>query len=306
MGAKGLYTILLPTILFMLSFIGFTDVSAQSVNQNVLQNISNSANSYRNSISNELERYKYEPYIPTQIDPTLNDAAYVKDRIQKVLKKWVIERGKDNPSYKNIETSFSLVSIHNEEVTDDYIRFTSGKKNGCKDTVTIYFKDVLNSRIEYFTPFRNGETCYTKIGCHKFCCCIRELPDLLYYMQYSYGKKYYIEEVTSFKQLADSYQTLAEKPAISEEQRKYILQANAFNDVKDYASAIQYYDKAFALNPISYPAGYYNLALIAGLAGNYSYAILNMKKYLLLQPNAPDAREAQDKIYGWEALTTKN
>jgi tetratricopeptide (TPR) repeat protein len=125
-------------------------------------------------------------------------------------------------------------------------------------------------------------------------------------MQYYYGNKYCIEELERFRQTADNYQTLTEKPTIAEEQRKYFLQANALNENKDYQSAIQYYDKAFAVNPVSYPAGYYNLALISSLAGNYNYAILNMKKYLLLLPNAPDAREAQDKIYGWEALTTKN
>jgi len=305
MRTKVFDTVLM--LLFFTSFSsGFIDVAAQSAGQSGLQNITNSANNYRNSVANEQEVYRYEPYIPTHIDPSMNDAEYVKSRIQIMMKKYVIERGEGNPSYKNEETSFSLKSIHNEEVTDDYIRFTSGKKNEYRDTVTIYFKDVLNSRIEYFTPFRNGETCYTKIGCHKFCCCIRELPDLLYYMQYYYGNKYCIEEVERFKQIGENYQTLTEKPTISEEQRKYILQANALNDNKDYQSAIQYYDKAFALNPVSYPAGYYNLALISGLAGNYNYAILNMKKYLLLLPNAPDAREAQDKIYGWEVLTTKN
>jgi tetratricopeptide (TPR) repeat protein len=123
-------------------------------------------------------------------------------------------------------------------------------------------------------------------------------------MQYNYGKTYIIEELERFKRISDNYQTLNEKPTLSEEQRKYIIQANALNDTRDYTGAIQYYDKAFAINPVSYPSGYYNLALIAGLAGNYNYAILNMKKYLLLLPDAPDAREAQDKIYGWEVLTT--
>ena len=305
MKVKGCNAVLLLAFI-ALYLSGSSDVAAQSVGQSALQNITNSSNNYKNSIANGQEEYRYEPYIPAHIDPTMNDAAYVKNRIQKMLKLYVVDRGKDNPSYKNEETSFSLVSIYNEEVTDDYIRFTSGKKNAYMDTVTIYFKDVLNSRIEYYTPFRNGETCYTKIGEHKFCCCIREFPDLLYYMQYSYGKRYSIEELVRFKQIADNYQALPVKPTISEEQRKYILQANALNDNKDYQSAIQRYDKALALNPVSYPAGYYNLAIIASLAGNYNYAILNMKKYLLLLPNAPDAREAQDKIYGWEALTTNN
>jgi tetratricopeptide (TPR) repeat protein len=305
MKSKGISALFL-LICFAFFFSGFRDIAAQSAGQSGLQNLTNSANNYRNSIANDLEVYRYEPYIPNHIDPAMNDAVYVKSRIQIMMRKYVIERGEGNPSYKNEVTSFSLKSIHNAEVTDDYIRFTSGKKNDYKDTVTIYFKDVLNSRIEYFTPFRNGETCFTKIGCHKFCCCIREFPDLLYYMQYNYGKKYSIEELQRFKQAADNYQTLTLKPDMSEEQRKYIVQANALNDNKDYTGAIQYYDKALALNPLSYPAGYYNLALIAGLAGNYNYAILNMKKYLLLLPNAPDAREAQDKIYGWEVFTTKH
>jgi tetratricopeptide (TPR) repeat protein len=292
-------------IIFFTSFFSrLLDVAAQSTGQNALQNITNSANSYTNSIAKGLEEYKYEPYVPNHIDPALNDAEYVKSRLQKVLKGWVIPRGDNNPSYKNEETAYSLRNIYNEEVTDDYIRFTSAKKDEDMDTVTIYFKDVLNSPIEYFTPFRNGETCYTKIGSHKFCCCLRELPDLLYYMQFHYLKKFSIEELERFKQIAANYQTLIDKPVLSEEQRKYIIQANALNDNKNYQSAIQYYNKALALNPISYPAGYYNLALIAGLDGNYDLAILNMKKYLLLLPNAQDAREAQDKIYGWEALTT--
>ncbi len=46
--------------------------------------------------------------------------------------------------------------------------------------------------------------------------------------------------------------------------------------------------------------GYFNLALLLAEEERYSEAILNMKKYLELQPNAPDARKAQDKIYIWE------
>jgi tetratricopeptide (TPR) repeat protein len=299
------YNTLLVIAFSGICLTGFTDSSAQVSNQSVLQNITNSANNYRNSIANEQEKFRYEPYIPTQIDPSLTDPEYVKNRIHRVLRDYVINRG-DNPSYKNEETSYSIKTIHDEVVTDDFIRFTSGKKNDSRDTVTIYFKDVLNSRIEYFTPFRNGESCYTKIGSHKFCCCLREFPDLLYYMQLHYAKKFCIEELERFKPTAANYQALTVKPAITEEQRKFILQANALNDNKDYQGAIRYYDKAFSLNPVSYPSGYYNVALIASLAGNYDYAILNMKKYLLLLPDAKDFREAQDKIYGWEALIVKN
>jgi tetratricopeptide (TPR) repeat protein len=87
---------------------------------------------------------------------------------------------------------------------------------------------------------------------------------------------------------------------ITEEQRKLIVQANAANDVKQYFSALEYYEKAMALDPFSFPAAYFNMALISERVNRYEDAIFNMKKYLILVPDADDARAAQDKIYEWE------
>ena len=50
---------------------------------------------------------------------------------------------------------------------------------------------------------------------------------------------------------------------------------------------------------------YFNLALLSAHTGNYLYAIINMKKNLLLVPEAKDARAAQDKIYEWELKMEK-
>lgn len=91
-----------------------------------------------------------------------------------------------------------------------------------------------------------------------------------------------------------------ENNTIPEEQRRLIVQANYYNNNKDYKNALKIYFQASQVNPFSYPAAYYNMALIAAELKNYSYAILNMKKYLLLMPDAEDARKAQDKIYEWE------
>ncbi len=38
------------------------------------------------------------------------------------------------------------------------------------------------------------------------------------------------------------------------------------------------------------------------MAGDYVAAIDAMNRYLELAPDAPDARQAKDKIYEWEAL----
>jgi len=104
-----------------------------------------------------------------------------------------------------------------------------------------------------------------------------------------------------FSIAAAKYRELAEKPAVTEEQRKYIVQANMFNEEKNYAKTIELYKKTIEINPVAYPAAYYNLALMYAQENDFRQAIFYMKKYLILVPDAPDARAAQDKIYEWEA-----
>jgi tetratricopeptide (TPR) repeat protein len=113
----------------------------------------------------------------------------------------------------------------------------------------------------------------------------------------------YKKDLEKFRILADDYGKTVGKPSMTEEQRRLIVQANALNDKHSYSGALEKYKKAVELNPVSYPQAYYNMALIAAQSKEYKYAILNMKKYLLLVPDAEDARAGQDKIYEWEIET---
>ncbi len=108
-------------------------------------------------------------------------------------------------------------------------------------------------------------------------------------------------QLALFEKSAAEYRALKVKPPVSEELRKYIVQANAFNEKKKYNEAIRVYEQAIALDQTAYPAAYSNLALLSAQVKRYDNAIYNMKKYLLLVPEASDARGAQDKIYEWEA-----
>ena len=92
---------------------------------------------------------------------------------------------------------------------------------------------------------------------------------------------------------------------INEAQRRYIVQANALNDTKDYSNALIMYQKAIEVNKISYPNAYFNMALIYAESNQYYQAIFAMKQYLILVPDAEDARKAQDKIYEWELNIVK-
>lgn len=114
-----------------------------------------------------------------------------------------------------------------------------------------------------------------------------------------------LASVNDFEPVAAEYRKLKVKPPVSEEQRKYVVQANSLNQQKMYVQAIELYKKAIELDQTAYPAAYSNLALLSAQIRKFDVAIYYMKKYLLLEPEAKDARGAQDKIYEWEILTGK-
>lgn len=135
------------------------------------------------------------------------------------------------------------------------------------------------------------------------------LADYLYAIKFFLYEKPQIDRTNDSIRVADSvhfsilaakYREMEVKPTVAEEQRKYIIQANSFTNDKLYEQAIEVYKKALAIDPVAYPAAYYNMALLLAEKKYFEEAIKNMKKYLLLVPDASDARAAQDKIYEWE------
>lgn len=124
--------------------------------------------------------------------------------------------------------------------------------------------------------------------------------DELGFIQREMRKRYEDGEMADFLPHLAEYRALKTKPAVSEAQRKFIVQANSWSEKKRYDMALEVYKQALGVDPFSYPAAYYNMALLYAQEGEYMAAIVSMKKYLLLVPEAGDARTAQDKIYEWE------
>ena len=134
---------------------------------------------------------------------------------------------------------------------------------------------------------------------------LEELRRNLIFMQKHYKAKRDESQRILFEQKASEYRKLTIKPVVSEEQRKLIVQANLFNQQKNYVKAIELYTKAIEVDQTAYPAGYSNLALLSAQINKFDAAIDYMKKYLFLEHEATDARSAQDKIYEWEAMIQK-
>lgn len=112
------------------------------------------------------------------------------------------------------------------------------------------------------------------------------------------------QEEASFVKAAQDYRNAVNKPALPEEARKFKVQAEETVRDKKYEKAAELYGKALNIAPW-WPEGRFNRAMILGETRYYLGAIREMKRYLTLVPNAPDARAAQDKIYAWELKAGK-
>lgn len=106
-------------------------------------------------------------------------------------------------------------------------------------------------------------------------------------------------EEAAFTEAAASYRAATVKPTLPEEVRKFKVQAESAVSKKDFVSAVSRYKEALDVAPW-WPEGHFNHALILGELSRYREAIREMKRYLTLVPDAPNARAAQDKIYQWE------
>ena len=102
-----------------------------------------------------------------------------------------------------------------------------------------------------------------------------------------------------FESQAAAYRAANPKPAVPEQARAYALQANdAFNNHRE-DDAVELYQKAIQLAPWN-PPFHYNLATLLADEQHFEEAVSEMRKYLVLVPDAPNAREARDKIYVWQ------
>jgi Flp pilus assembly protein TadD len=112
------------------------------------------------------------------------------------------------------------------------------------------------------------------------------------------------ENEAAFQAALRSYQTAKVKPELSEKSRRFKVQAEGAIRDKDFVGAVDLYGEALKVSPW-WPEGHFNRALVLAETKDYDTAIIEMKRYLALVPNAPNARAAQDKIYDWERKAQK-
>jgi tetratricopeptide (TPR) repeat protein len=103
------------------------------------------------------------------------------------------------------------------------------------------------------------------------------------------------------RKVAATYRSLPVKPPVPEATRRLLVQAETLSKNNDAAAAIGKLREAIRAVPWL-PTARYNLAMALSMEKDYAGAIAAMNDYLALAPDAPDARQARDKIYEWETL----
>lgn len=104
-----------------------------------------------------------------------------------------------------------------------------------------------------------------------------------------------------WKKIVSTYRALPVKPSVSEETRRLLVQAETLAKTDNAAGAIEKLSEV-TQNAPWLPVARYNMAMAQAMNGDYGAAVNSMNIYLELAPDAPDGRQAKDKIYEWETL----
>ena len=131
----------------------------------------------------------------------------------------------------------------------------------------------------------------------------KKFADALMQVKLEYDRTSVADE-EKFQKSVMSYRAASPKPVLPEEARKFKVQAEDAVHDKQLDEAVDFYGQAIKIAPW-WPDGHFNRALVFGELGATNGAIVEMKRYLALVPDASNARAAQDKIYDWERKTGK-
>lgn len=104
----------------------------------------------------------------------------------------------------------------------------------------------------------------------------------------------------AFQKVAKTYRNAKVKPVPGENVRKFVIMADEAVHQERFSDAVNDYEQGLKIAPW-WPQGHFNASMILGKLHEYNRAIEHMKDYLMLVPNAPNTRAAQDQIYKWEA-----
>lgn len=203
-----------------------------------------------------------------------------------------------------------------EGLQNGKIRVVRGAVFGCVgyrrfENINVTFTELSFTEVEkcensmYNSPPESHSYQFNKLSDRQS---IDELADTLGFVDAVNAIKYYssgsdvaddVPIFAKFQEEARAWRQQSVKPPLPEEVRRFrVLAEDAFQS-KDFEKAVGYYEKGLAIEPM-WPVGQFNAAIIYGELKLYSMAVIHMKRYLELNPDAKDAKAYRDQMYIWE------
>ena len=182
-----------------------------------------------------------------------------------------VHRFADSPSPSVTYTPPNMSSIYG--ISSVNLRVTSASRDGFFGAVKAYWRDNPEAGKEFVRAW--------------------------YVLANTGGSN--VSDDAAFTETVRAYRAANPKPQMREEAVKFKVQAEFAVQQKRFDDATVLFGKALQLVPW-WGAGYFNRSLILAELGVYGEAIADMKRYLALEPDAPEARAAQLKIYQWESV----
>jgi hypothetical protein len=113
------------------------------------------------------------------------------------------------------------------------------------------------------------------------------------------------EELARFAQSPSDLRANAAKTTRTEQIRQIEVQVTGAVNDKDFVGAASTLEKGESDAPW-WPPFRFDHAIVLAELGDYRSALVEMQRYLALAPDAPNARQAQDKIYDWQRKATQD
>jgi len=107
-----------------------------------------------------------------------------------------------------------------------------------------------------------------------------------------------------FREEAKEWRALPVKPALPESVRRFKILAEDAIKNKNFEEAVDYYEQGLRVSAL-WPDGQFNAALLYAELGIYGQAVIHMKRYVELGPDAPDAPSARDQIVIWQSKLSR-
>ena len=223
-------------------------------------------------------------------DAQLNKPQMSLKQVHEDLKQ-IIQRGFVNP------TSFGGAPNEDVTVSDDAMSFKSGGNAYTYKYFDFKNMTVQDPTIGWYSVILPGEDhmiSWRKMGDAK-----TFVNDILA-MKYFATPEYIMndpENLAAFENSAQNWLAANPKPSLPEEVHRFRVLGDDAVANKNFKKAADFYEQGLTIDPL-WPAGQYNVAMIYKELEDYPFAIMHMKRYLVLKPE--DVSKYKDQMYIWE------